>query len=332
MVWNVLWMAAMAAASALAGFCMGRLSVGTEEVYDEEGQGALPGKQRRGAWEIGAAGPRELFADWKNQGRAENNGARMASAVAPGRPESLGPEGLRPGRPQGLGPEAAEDMEEQAPPAGGGNLTAFAGGRQIPGESGYGKERAGNSRVGTAGWISERVIRGTGGGFRPLGRRYRGRGQQQPEGRKWSVGSPVKGWVTSCKEGEHPTVVIQPEDGRLYAPAAGKIMKLFPLGNAILFRTEFGAEFYLQVGNVGDDLLGRYFRPRVLRNEIVSKGKLLMEFDGPSLVKEGVSPAVTITLENSSYRMNVHVTARQLAGVGEEILLVSEYPGQGSVL
>ena len=50
MVWNVLWMTAMAAASALAGFCMGRLSVQNGESYGEEavegqatgGQGPVP--------------------------------------------------------------------------------------------------------------------------------------------------------------------------------------------------------------------------------------------------------------------------------------------------
>ena len=36
MMWNVLWMAAMAAASAVAGFCMGRLSGGAGDFYGEE--------------------------------------------------------------------------------------------------------------------------------------------------------------------------------------------------------------------------------------------------------------------------------------------------------
>ena len=299
MVWNVLWLAAMAAASALAGFCMGRLSVRMDESFDEESLSERPRRRRNGAWEVEAVGEMNVRldkGDWEAQQRARKT-ERIAreevneSDVAAGRHSSSGD----------INPVAEQKKNNQ------------------------------RLYLGTAGWLSDRVIRGTGGNIRPIHRSHRGRNPQAPEGQKWSVGSPVKGWVTSCCEGEHPTVVIQPEADRLYAPAAGKIIKLYPMGNAFLFRTEFGTEICLQVGNVGDDLLGRYFRPRVLQNEIVSKGKLLLEFDSPGLVAEGVSPAVTVTVENHSYGTNVHVTAQEQIMAGEEILLVTEHQGLGSV-
>lgn len=295
MVWNVLWMAAMAAASALAGFCMGRLSARNEDAYEEEGQGG-PGRQRRRAvLETGGLGEWSVPFDHGGRGAAEAFRAETADWAGEGSAAAV---------------EAGTDGR-----ADGSQRMRYAGeqdqvSRRFP--------------MGGAGWLSDRCIRGTGGSVRPIRRGLRGKNQQAPEGQKWSVGSPVKGWLTSCRDDGHPTVVIQPEEDRLYAPAGGKVVKLFPMGNAFLFRTEFGTELYLQVGNVKDDLLGRYFRPRVVQNEIVPKGKLLLEFDSMKLVSEGISPAVTVSVENHSYNTSVHVTAAEMARVGEEILLVSE--------
>lgn len=303
MVWNVLWLAAMAAASALAGFCMGRLSVRMEESYEEDGQGERIGRGRRrsGAWEVEAVGQWNVRLD---QGDWEAAQQRVRKTERVER-------------------EALED----------GGQKAVSGQSRLSASSHIGeRSRVGQRiQVGTAGWLSDRIIRGTGGNIRPVRRSNRGRNQQAPEGQKWSVGSPVKGWITSFQEGEHPMMVIQPETDKLYAPAGGKIIKLFPMGNAFMFRTEFGTELCIQVGNVGDDLLGRYFRPRVVQNEIVSKGKLLLEFDCTGLVTEGVSPAVTVTVENHSYGTSVRVTAEEQIKVGEEILQVTEHQGLGSV-
>lgn len=285
MVWNVLWLAAMAAASALAGFCMGRLSGRTEESYEEDGRSERTGQRRHGAWEVEAVG------EWNVKMESDNLETDDVQRVT----------GVR-------------RMERSV--------------REAEGE----RVRVGqHSYVGTTGWLSDRVIRGTGGSVRPVHRSRRARNQQTPEAQSWTVGSPVSGWVTSCREGEHPVVVIQPEEDKLYAPAAGKITRLFPMGNAFLFRTEFGTEVYLQVGNVGDDLLGRYFRPRVVQNEIVGKGKLLLEFDSQRLVAEGISPAVTVSVESQSYDNSVRAVAAEQVRAGEEILLVEEYQSMGSV-
>lgn len=282
MVWNVLWLAAMAAASALAGFCMGRLSGRTEEPYEEEGQNGRTGQRRHSVWEVEAVG------EWN---------VKMES-------DSLETDDVR----------RVRRME--------GSVRETEGERVQVGQHPY---------VGTTGWLSNRVIRGTGGSVRPVHRSRRAKNQQAPETQSWTVGSPVSGWVTSCCEGEHPTVVVQPEEDRLYAPAAGKIIRLYPMGNAFLFRTEFGTEIHIQVGNVGDDLLGRYFRPRVVQNEIVGKGKLLLEFDSQRLVAEGISPAVTVSVESQSYDNNVRAVAAEQVRAGEDILLVEEYLGMGSV-
>ena len=154
------------------------------------------------------------------------------------------------------------------------------------------------------------------------GSRHTKERQTLGEGAAGSVGSPVSGEVEDMCGGERPTVVIRPSEDRIYAPAGGKITKLFPMGNAFLFNTEFGAELYIQAGDCGDELLGRYFRPRIVQNEIVGKGKLLLEFDRRGLEAEGASPRVSVAVETGEYGSDILAAAGEQVKSGEEILRV----------
>ena len=151
----------------------------------------------------------------------------------------------------------------------------------------------------------------------------RGRGRKGEEsGSSWSVGSPVSGEVTEQREGDQPAVVIRPDGDKLYAPAGGKITRIFPMGNAFLFTTEFGAELYIQAGEVEDDLMVRHYRPRILQNEVVGKGKLLLEFDRTGLEAEGISTEVSVSVKNWAYGSDVKMAVGGRVKTGEEILQV----------
>lgn len=149
------------------------------------------------------------------------------------------------------------------------------------------------------------------------------------EGRGWPVGSPVSGYAEIRREGSEAEIVIQPVEDRLYAPVGGKVIKLYPMGNAFRFHTEFGAELYIQAGNITDDMLGRYFRPRVVQNEIVGKGKLLLEFDRKGLEAEGILPEVSIRVEHYIYGNDVIVTAAEQVRAGEEVFWLQDLSEHG---
>lgn len=154
----------------------------------------------------------------------------------------------------------------------------------------------------------------------------RGGRRSEEEGKTWSLGSPVPGELFLREDEEQIRVVIQPDQDRLYAPADGKITRLFPMGNAFLFTTEFGLELYIQVGEADDELLGRYYRPRVIQNEVVPKGKLLLEFDRQGLWAEGASSEVSLCVENCFYGSDVRATGAEWVAPGEEILRVFAAP------
>ena len=301
MVWNVLWLAAVAAAAALAGFCMGRLSMQQVEGFADGTDGDRLSKGQ-GIWEASAAG------QWKVQvdtGESETDGEspwiRMSSYI---------------------GRESVSEKDTGERMAVGGGITHTGMADRAGGGAGAGL-RPSTVRSWDEGL--ESIRRGANSRFLRTGRRISGsREQQTMKGLGRVVGSPVTGLVVSYKEGEHPAVQLSPLEDKLYAPANGKVIKIFPMGNAFLFRTEFGTELCIRAGDVKDDLLGRYFRSRVVQNEIVNKGKLLLEFDRMGLKAEGVSFAVTVSVENHIYGSNVTMTAKEQVRPGEEIMRVQE--------
>lgn len=138
----------------------------------------------------------------------------------------------------------------------------------------------------------------------------------------WPVGSPVAGAVSFFYEGKRRGAVIIPEQGYLYAPAPGKIVKLYPTGNAFLLRTDYGVELLIRVGVETQELEGMYFRPRVVQNEIVNKGKLLLEFDPEGIGAEGYDCGVRLSVEENHDWLEISITQAEHVKVGEELLWI----------
>lgn len=164
-----------------------------------------------------------------------------------------------------------------------------------------------------------------------------GRGQEDrktTESRQLSmegtvIGSPVNGEIRrTAEEAEEFTDVgansisIVPADGKVYAPTAGKVLKLYPMGNRIRFRTDSGVELLLNICKDREELHSACYRCNVLPNEIVRKGKLLVEFDREGLARDGVDTAVTVEMCQAPERGRIVRTWKDYIRAGEELLWV----------
>lgn len=138
----------------------------------------------------------------------------------------------------------------------------------------------------------------------------------------WTVGSPVTGTVRSFSDSIGKGALIYPEQGKLFAPAAGKIIRLYPMGNAMLLRTDFGVELLLRVGESRDEMHSMYYRSYVVQNEIVPKGKLLLEFDLEGLCGEGVDASVSVTVNAAYDFRDFTLTQKEMVKVGEELFWI----------
>lgn len=168
-----------------------------------------------------------------------------------------------------------------------------------------------------------RVSKGT-GIYKNRGRKHHsGREKKIPLG--WAIGSPVSGRVSAFYEGSRRGALLVPDQGRIFAPASGKIIRLYPMGNRMLLRTDSGVELLIQVGGEADELCSMYFRPRVVQNEIVCKGKLLLEYDRERLAAEGVDTGVSISVEEAGNLRDITITEVECVKAGEELLWVREH-------
>ena len=136
------------------------------------------------------------------------------------------------------------------------------------------------------------------------------------------IGSPVSGQASVFEENGSRKVRMLPDQGKVYAPVAGRIRHLYPMGRAMLLQTEFGAEILLQAGSNVDEMCSGHYRCRVMEHEFVRKGTLLLEYDPAALCAEGAEPEVILSVENEAElgRMTMSVKSRMKAG--EPVLYV----------
>jgi phosphotransferase system IIA component len=138
------------------------------------------------------------------------------------------------------------------------------------------------------------------------------------------IGSPAQGECRSVQDDYQQGFRIYPRQGSVYAPASGKITRLYPTGNAFRLRTDEGVDLTLRVGTNTEELEGMYFRPRVVQNEVVGKGKLLLEYDLESIRREGYDTTLWMTVEDHEDYQSIEFTMDGIAKIGESLMWISK--------
>lgn len=141
--------------------------------------------------------------------------------------------------------------------------------------------------------------------------------------------APATGTVKVAEENGRKELLLVPEQGKIYAPAAGRITKLYPMGCAMLLQTEFGAEVLLKAGEGIDDMYSGYYRCRVMEHEYVRKGALILEYDPRGIASEGANPQVSVSVQNEEMFEQLRVTELSHMKAGEPMIYVAkgERPG-----
>lgn len=115
-------------------------------------------------------------------------------------------------------------------------------------------------------------------------------GEEKTLVKGWSIGSPASGELEKIIKNGKIELRILPEAGDVYAPGGGKVIKIFPGGSALVLLLDCGTELKIEIGEGTEALEGMYFRTRVLKNEYVNKGKLILEYDVEKLKAAGYDP------------------------------------------
>ncbi|MBO5283442.1 MAG: PTS glucose transporter subunit IIA [Lachnospiraceae bacterium] len=158
----------------------------------------------------------------------------------------------------------------------------------------------------------------------PIQRRYRSRQHREPQTRPAGhpIASPAAGQLEVLSGQGRRGVLLSPESDQVYAPAAGKIIRLYPRGNEFLLKTDCGVVLRIQAGERDAEMTEDYFRPRIVQNEFVGKGKLLLEYDREALARDGYDTHVSMTVEEEAESYNLSVTGSLWVKSGQDCLWV----------
>lgn len=124
------------------------------------------------------------------------------------------------------------------------------------------------------------------------------------------VASPLAGRIISLEDVADPVfagrimgdgVALAPSDGKLAAPVAGRIEKLFPGGHGVAIETPEGLQVLVHLGLETVQLRGEGFTVHAAEGDDVAVGDLIVTADLGRLRELGVdvtSPVVVISGES----------------------------------
>lgn len=127
-------------------------------------------------------------------------------------------------------------------------------------------------------------------------------------GESVEIGSHMVGSVVLLADVKDPTfssgalgagTAVEPTEGKLYAPADGKITVAFPTGHAYGLRTEDGLDLLMHIGMDTVELDGKHFGPKVAKGDTVKRGDIIAEFDIPAIKAAGYPLATPMVITNA---------------------------------
>lgn len=148
---------------------------------------------------------------------------------------------------------------------------------------------------------------------------------------KVSISAPIKGNVVALadvkdeafsSESMGKGIAIEPEEGKVYAPADGVISTFFPTGHAIGITTDLGAEILIHVGMDTVEMNGDGFEPQKSQGDKVKKGDLLLKFNIDKIKAAGHPVTTPVIITNSDDYADVIPTNAPKVYSGDELIQI----------
>lgn len=146
-----------------------------------------------------------------------------------------------------------------------------------------------------------------------------------------SISAPIKGNIVALadvkdevfsSESMGKGIAIEPEEGKVYAPADGVISTFFPTGHAIGITTDSGAEILIHVGMDTVEMNGDGFEPQKSQGDKVKKGDLLLKFNIDKIKAAGHPVTTPVIITNSDDYADVIPTNALKVNSGDELIQI----------
>lgn len=141
--------------------------------------------------------------------------------------------------------------------------------------------------------------------------------------------SPCEGIVkplSECKDEAFASgllgkgVLIEPKDGKIYAPFDGQVATLFPTKHAIGLISNNNCELLIHIGMNTVELKGKYFESHVKQGDQIQKGDLLISFDKDKILSEGYDINTPIIITNYQDENLIKYTQKNRVSIKDSIL------------
>lgn len=116
--------------------------------------------------------------------------------------------------------------------------------------------------------------------------------------------------------------LIQPSNGKVYAPFDGTIVTLFPTKHAIGIVSDDGIEMLIHFGIDTVNLNGQYFTTFIEQGMKVKQGDLLLEADIEKIKAAGYETQVPVIITNSFNYQNIELSSKEDVSYQDVILKV----------
>ena len=145
------------------------------------------------------------------------------------------------------------------------------------------------------------------------------------------ISSPARGKAVPLAQVPDPTfaeemlgkgVAIELEEGKIYAPADGKVASIFPTHHAVGLENRDGTELLIHVGLDTVQLEGQYFTAHVQEGQTVKKGDLLISCDLEKISAAGYRTITPVIVTNSDVYEEVLAVALGEVEPGMELMKV----------
>lgn len=147
------------------------------------------------------------------------------------------------------------------------------------------------------------------------------------------IGSPVKGKAVAISQVSDSTfgeeilgkgVAIQPEEGKIYAPADGTIEMLFDTKHAVSMTTTEGVELLVHIGLDTVALKGEYFTAHKGNGDAVKKGDLLISVDLEAVKAAGYDVITPVVVCNTPDYQAVEAVTGSDVNPGDTVLILKK--------
>lgn len=117
-------------------------------------------------------------------------------------------------------------------------------------------------------------------------------------------------------------VAVEPDEGKVYAPADGTVTMLFDTLHAIGFTTESGTEILIHVGMDMVKLDGKHFLAHSKSGMQVKKGDLLLSFDIDKIKGEGYELTTPVVVTNVEKNRVAAVDGARTVTHGDSVIKI----------